>query len=295
MIDIHEILCPTDFSDISRHALEHAIVLARWYDAEIAALHVEAPVMVLSTVAQVPPEAGEVFVNQFDPARREEELRGWLAPATAAGVHTRVIADQGSTGRCILDQARTLPADLIVIGTHGQSGFERLLLGSVTEKVLRKASCPVMTVPPHAVATSSLPFAHVLCPIDFSDSSLAALEYAYSLAQEANARLTLLHVGEWPVDEATARRVYDTSEWRTDATRRLESLVPAEVRNWCTPDIRLAFGKPYQQILEIAGTEQVDLIVMGVRGRNPIDVMLFGSTTNHVVRQATCPVLTLRR
>ena len=195
--------------------------------------------------------------------------------------------------------ARTLPADLIVIGTHGQSGFERLVLGSVTEKVLRKAVCPVMTVPPHAADASPLPFTHALCAVDFSDSSIAALQFAFSLAQESNARLTLLHVFEWPSDEASARRVLETSEyhrqWETETQQKLEGLIPAEVRNWCTPASKLAFGKAYQQILQLAANEQVDLIVMGVRGRNPVDLMLFGSTTNQVVRQAVCPVLTLRR
>jgi nucleotide-binding universal stress UspA family protein len=295
VIAIRRILCPTDFSDISSHALAHAVVVARWYDAEIAALHAENPAIVLNAIAPVPPDAVDAIVSAYHPERSERRLRAWLAPAETAGVRTRVIAEQGIAARCILAHARTLPADLIVIGTHGESGFERLMLGSVTEKVLRKAACPVMTVPPNAPGTSALPFRHVLCPMDFSDWSLSALEYAFSLAQEADARVTLLHVGEWPVDDATAARVFETSEWRADATRRMASLVPAEVRNWCTPDIRLACGKPYQRILEIAGAEQVDLIVMGVRGRNPIDVLLFGSTTNHVVRHAACPVLTLRR
>jgi nucleotide-binding universal stress UspA family protein len=231
--------------------------------------------------------------------RLEEELRDWLSPATAAGLRTGVILDEGTPAACILDRARETPADLIIMGTHGQGGFERLMLGSVAEKVLRKAACPVMTVPPRVAGASKLPFAHILCPIDFSDSSIAALQFAFSLAQESNARLTLLHVFEWPSDEASAKRVFDRSEfqrwWEAETRQQLEDLIPAEVRNWCTPETRLAFGKPYQQILNLVASDQIGLIVMGVRGRNPIDLMLFGSTTNQVVRQAACPVLTLRR
>jgi nucleotide-binding universal stress UspA family protein len=184
------------------------------------------------------------------------------------------------------------------MGTHGQTGFERLLLGSVAERVIRKARCPVMTVPPPAVSTSKLPFKRLLCPVDFSDSSVAGLQFGFSLAQESDARLALLHVFEWPSDEASARRVLETSEshrqWEMDTRHQLDGLIPDEVRNWCTPAPMLAFGKAYQQILRVATSEHADLIVMGVRGRYAIDMMLFGSTTQQVVRQASCPVLTLR-
>lgn len=180
----------------------------------------------------------------------------------------------------------------------GRGGFERLLLGSVAEKVLRKATCPVMTVPPPAVTTSKLPFAHLLCPVDFSDSSISALQFAFSLAKESNARLTLVHVFEFHSDEESAKRALAASEsyrqWETDARQRLDALIPQDVRTWCTPESRLAYGKAYQQILKLAATEQTDLIVMGVQGRIAFDLTLFGSTTNQVVRQASCPVLTLR-
>ena len=254
--------------------------------------------IVLGTFAPVP-GASEILPGESNQQRSEEQLRAWLAPAMAAGLRIDVIVDQGNPGRRILDHARTLPADLIVIGTHGQSGFERLVLGSVAERVLRKATCPVLTIPPHAAGASRLPFTHILCAVDFSESSTAGLEFAFSLAQESNARLTLLHVFEWPSDEASARRVLDTSEfhrqWQAETRQKLEGLIPPQVRNWCAPESKLAFGKAYQQILHLAENEQVDLIVMGVRGRNPVDLMLFGSTTNQVVRQAGCPVLTLRR
>ena len=78
------------------------------------------------------------------------------------------------------------------------------------------------------------------------------------------------------------------------ARGRLEALVTGNVRVWRKPSTRVAFGTPYREILDVAATEQTDLIVIGVRGRNPLDVTLFGSTTSHVVRRAPCPVLTLR-
>ena len=206
MVEIRRILCPTDFSDSSRHALEHAMVIAGWYGSQIVALHVGNPMIVLSLALPVPPFPSGGVPGDTNRQRLEAELWTWLSPATAAGLQTDVVVDEGNPLGRILDHASSLRPDLIVMGTHGQSGFERLLLGSVAEKVIRKARCPVMTVPPPAASTSTLPFKRLLCPLDFSDSSTAALQFAFSLAQESNARLTLLHVFEWPSDEASARQ-----------------------------------------------------------------------------------------
>jgi nucleotide-binding universal stress UspA family protein len=182
------------------------------------------------------------------------------------------------------------------MGTHGRNGFERLLLGSVTEKVLRKAACPVMAVPPPAVSAGKLPYTRLLCPVDFSDSSEAALRFASSLAEEADARLTILHVFDWQPDDLMTAR-FDTAEYyeavEQQARERLERLVIDEVRVWCKPETVTTRGKPYREILALADANEVDLIVLGVRGRNPIDLALFGSTANQIVRRARCPVLTV--
>ncbi len=298
MVEIRHILCPIDFSDASRHAWDHAVMIAGWYGSQISVLYVGNPMIVLSTTVPLAAFTGDILPGDTNRQRLEEQVRAWLSSATKTGVKTNVVVGEGNPAGRILEHARSLPADLIVMGTHGQGGFERLLLGSVAEKVLRKAKCPVMTVPPPAVGTSKLPFTHLLCPVDFSDSSVTALRFAFSLAQESNARLTLLHVFEWPSDEASARRVLETSEfhrqWEAETKQRLEALIPDDVRNWCTPDPKLAFGKAYQQILSLAASEHVDLIVTGVQGRNALDLMVFGSTTNQVVRRASCPVLTLK-
>jgi nucleotide-binding universal stress UspA family protein len=230
---------------------------------------------------------------------RDEELRVWLEPAHHAGIKTEVLVDQGDTARTILESARSRPADLIVMGTHGLGGFERFMLGSVTEKVLRKATCPVMTVPPAVETAAKVPYTRLLCPVDFSESSLAALRFAFSLAKEADARLTILHVFDWPPDDDLLVERFDAPEFRRvveeQARGRLQALVTDDERVWCKPSTKVAYGKPNREILDVAEKEQTDLIVIGVRGRNELDLTLFGSTTNHVVRRASCPVLTLRQ
>lgn len=300
MATINTVLCPLDFSDASRHALDHAIAIAGWYRAKLVALHTYHPVFL-----PVPGLAMAGAVDNSIPdanavEQMTDEMTALLRPAKTAGLVTEALVQMGTPTIEILAAATSLHADLIVMGTHGATGFDHAILGSVTEKVLRRAHCPVLTVPPRAHATSKLPFKKLLCPVDFADPSLAALESALSLAQESDAHVTILHVLEWPTDmEPLVNRPINVPEYRQfrehDAAAHLAKLVPDGAAHWCSASTRLAHGKPYRAILEIAAEESADLIVLGMHGRNAIDLMLFGSTTNQVVRRATCPVLTIRR
>ena len=302
---IARVLYPTDLSDASSHAAEWAVAVANYYKANIAALHVLDPIVM--AVAGPALSSDGVPLQVSDIERPNQWIGTLFTMAAASGLGVDILVDVGEAPSRILDRAATLPADLIVMGTHGTRGFQHLVLGSVTEKVLRKACCPVLTVPPHAQATSHLPFRRVLCAVDFSETSLAAVQFATSLVQESDAGLTLLHVLEWPWEEPPQPRIeelpreqgFALAEFRRyceeRAQKRLESLVPDSLRVSHPPLGRLRSGKPYVQILQAAAEASTDLIVIGVHGRNPLDMALFGSTTNQVVRRATCPVLTLRQ
>jgi nucleotide-binding universal stress UspA family protein len=286
--------------------MEHAVVVAAWYKAEITALHVHQPVFM--TPAPIPHADLEAAVPvDVHPAELEKRLQEWLEPAKGMGLQVRARVEQDDVKSRILEYAAALPADLIVMGTHGRGGIERFLLGSVAEHVLRKAPCAVLTVPPRAFATSRLPFKQLLCAVDFSEPSLSALELAASLAEESAAHMTVLHVIEWPWEEPPAPHLQDLppaqaaalAEYRryleSSALQRLRALpaVAGAAGRGATP--RTRHGKPYTEILRAASDEHADLIVMGVHGRNPLGLFFFGSTTNQIVRRATCPVLTLRR
>jgi len=304
MPNIKHILCPIDFSEVSTHAVEQAVAVASLYKARISALHVCRPT--IWPVPDVP--VPEDLLSGTELQHVRDRTAGYFRPATAAGIGVDVLIDEGYPAGDILDRAVQLAPDLIVMGTHGTSGFEHLVLGSVTERVLRKASCPVLTVPPHAHATSRVPFRQLLCAVDFSDWSLEALKLAWSLAEESRAALTILHVLEWPwqeppppafddlpIAQADALRSYRQYLERTALTR-LGTLVLETFQDRvaaATPQVR--HGKSYVEILRVAAENRTDLIVLGVHGRQAIDVLLLGSTTNQVVRHATCPVLTLRR
>ena len=300
-VRIGRILCPIDFSETSRHAIEQATAIAGWYRAQLIVLHVYSPLFM--PVPMLPAPGDRVADSELERVRGE--ARAFLDASPGAGVDLDLILDVGSAAAQILHQSATLPADLIVIGTHGAGGFEHLVLGSVTEKVLRKASCPVLTVPPRAQLTSRVPFKRIVCAVDFSEWSSAALALAASLAQESGASLDLVHVLEWPwaepppplFSELPPQQAAALSEFRrylvTGATNRLESMA-SEVTDQSAL-VHVVHGKPYVELLRMAADLGADLIVLGVHGRNPIDLALFGSTTNQIVRRATCPVLTLRR
>jgi nucleotide-binding universal stress UspA family protein len=188
---------------------------------------------------------------------------------------------------------------MICLGTHGREGVERLVLGSVAEKVLRKAKCPVITVsePGDERAPKEAVFRNILCAVDFSTLGLKAVEYCISLAQESGGRLVLLNVVEWFPDEPGWIGSPNVKDYQTQMEEqvraRLQEIVPAEVREWCEVDVEVRSGKAYREILAAARERKADLIALGVRGRKPLDIMLFGSTTQHVVRHAECPVLTI--
>ena len=306
MIQIRNILCPIDFSEYSRRALDHAVAIARWYDSAITVLHVYSS----TPIAAYAPGSPVLESTALTPADIEQltaHTRRFVDAADVGDIPVEVVIVEGNIAAEILSRARQ--TGLLVIGTHGRSGFDRLVLGSVTEKMLRKAACPVLTVPRAAPGTapgSAVLFKRILCPIDFSDVSTNALNYAMSVAQEADAHLTVLHVMTYEMeltpDMSESLLAYshlNKEEFRQaceDNSRELlKAAVPDTVRAYCTVETLLATGTPYREILRVAAEQRSDLIVMGAQGRGAVDLMFFGSTTQHVVRQATCPVLTLRK
>jgi nucleotide-binding universal stress UspA family protein len=302
MITLHRILCPVDFSGSSKLAMDYATALSAWYGARLTALHVCADVPAYELVSTVGPvSVPPVVMPDVDLGQTREALDRFVAPAAKRVLVDAVVERTTDARDEILRQARTLKADLLVMGTHGRSGVEHVLLGSITEKVMRWAPCPVLVIPPHAVSPDeSAPvavFKRIVCAIDFSPSSRRALDYALSLAQEADARLTLVHAIEFP--HALREIVFSTNAnvdqlhaaAEAEYLRRLRAMVPPSAKMYCTVATRVTEGKPHREIERVAAADQADLIVMGVQGRGAVNLMVFGSNTNAVIRHARCPVL----
>jgi len=306
MINIRRILCPIDFSDHSRRALDHAVAIARWYESTVTVLNVFSATPV-AAFGPGPVAFEPLILTNVDRDQLLADTTAFARAEGAPGVPIEAMVREGSPADEIVEQATGMKADLLVIGTHGRTGFDRLLLGSVTEKVLRKASCPVLTVPaqnPDAVPAGPVLYRRILCPVDFSDASMNALKYATSMAQEADGRLTVLHVvaHEFENTADMASAISDAGmtigsfvKQREEAIRRRLQDAVGTAPEFCTVEPLLIHGKPWREVLRIAAERQSDLIVMGVHGRGAADLLFFGSTTEHVVREAPCPVLTLRR
>ncbi|MCC7418509.1 MAG: universal stress protein [Acidobacteria bacterium] len=298
MVEFRRILCPVDFSAASVRAFAHAAALARWYDAQMTVLHVVPTFDSMSVRGGL----GDP-VHVVTPTSREQVLAEMNRSLNMAAAPPRAtsVAEAGDPQTTIIDQAVSKGADLIVMGTHGRRGFKRLVLGSVTEAVLREAPCPVLTVPQQAPAdiAEAVTFKRILCPMDFSPSSLQALGFALDLARQADGLVTLLHVVEWLAEEEPQAAVhFDFLGYRRrmveEAQQRLRALVAGESRTWIGIDDMVVSGRAHREVLRAAEATSADLIVMGAQGRGGIGLALFGSTTQQVVRGATCPVLTVR-
>jgi nucleotide-binding universal stress UspA family protein len=199
----------------------------------------------------------------------------------------------GNVPDTILSFAQAQYADLIVMGTHGQRGYDRLMLGSVADRVMRTSPRNVLVVckPPHestAVDERGHRVHHlsrILLCTDFSENSERALKHSISLTSEYDAELTLLHVLEKVPRPARA------AEAKAAATEQLEKLIPAKERKTLKIATAVRIGKAYEQIIQFALETEIDLAMMGVRGRNALDLAIFGSTTHRVMQLGPCPVL----
>lgn len=271
------ILCPTDFTPFSRRALEYAIALARPVGGEIVVLHV-----LLLPLPSVDSDDGLDWMPPEPSPLVEllQQMRRFADPAEAAGLATRLVLRDGLPGDEIVRAARSLETDLIVMGSHGRRGLDRLL-GSHAERVLRTASGPVLLVGGSAEATPAeapVRIEEVLCAASGSEHSPQTLDYAECLAKGAGAHLTLLHV-----TEPGHRRSPGTPPW----TGRIQAS-PGRV------DECMSCGSPRSEILRCARERRADLIVMGAHDRGPGVLGYLGSTSGHVVRAAGCAVLTVK-
>jgi len=293
---IEQILLPVDFSEFSRRAKGFAFALSRLCDARLLALHVYRPILLYG--GDVPSMAP----FPMDAATRSQlldDLVGFVEPARKLGVRVDVAVEEGNPYREILNEASAMPADVIIIGTHGLSALGAWMLGSTAEKVLRNARCPVLTVSGSSggeVPRDGSIFRRILCPLDLSESSAETLRHARLLAQKTGAALCLLHaVPSTSHGKSPARTMPGGADPReAEAREHLEQFVDREGIGSAKVEQVIASGEPQETILREAEERHADVIVMGIHGGRPVDLSFLGSTAQHVVRKARCPVLTVR-
>jgi nucleotide-binding universal stress UspA family protein len=296
---IERIICPTDFSEFSAQALRHAIALARVFKARLKVVHV-VPHVFGEGVSLY--GAAPWLVTPELRSRAEDDLRAFLAPVREGRLNHEFEVREGDPWREILDAAAEMPADFAVMGTHGRGGLDRYLLGSVAEKLVRKLPCPVMTVAHEEGRTWEAPglVTRVLCATDFSKPSADALEMAVSIAEAFRADITLLHTIESFPDfgDPTNLALMDVRPLREDVERSarasLETLARKARSSRVNVEAKITFGRAYKDILRTAAEDRADLILIGAQGHGFVEHLLAGSNAQHVIRRATCPVITVR-
>jgi nucleotide-binding universal stress UspA family protein len=289
-VEIGHILCPTDFSVNAQRALELSVVLAQRLRSRITVLHA------IPRPSARPVRGALALAPTAWPAQTPglvADLEWSCEPARAAGVRADTALCTGEPTQEILLNARALGADLVVMGTRGARAAGGWRMGSVTARVIGRASCPVLSVPePPRSAGRIGEIRRILCPMDFSEPAALGLEYARSLARAFRARLLLLHVLEWFPDESPMVDSCCVGEYQVDlaseARLRMASLARVQP---CEHEEHVSTGLPHVKVLRLAQERHVDLIVLGVHGRREIDRLLPGSTVTHVLREAHCPVL----
>lgn len=294
---LKRILCSTDFSDFSNHAIPYGIALAREFKAKLYVSHV----IDLSSAA-IYGEA--VFALEEQQSRMttyaHKEMTRLMGQES---LDWEPLITVGNPANEIARLAADKQIDLAIAASHGRSGLKRLILGSVTERLMRTLPCPLWVVrsPEPGFVTSAsqaVQLKRILVGCDFSPDSSLAFEYGLSLAQEFQAELHLAHVVEPPLyddlikpsesRESFRQRLRDTVQ------EKLTSMVPEEARAWCNPVTALLAGQPDEELIKYGVVNDVDLIVLGVRGHSLVETLFVGSTTDRVLRRAPCPVLSVQ-
>jgi nucleotide-binding universal stress UspA family protein len=285
MITINKILCPVDFFPASDAAVRYAAGLASTYGARVHLLHVIAPV--IPGAVEFPTQTADILKSLEESS--SFELKKLQAAASRSGVNVDIELRFGDVYGEIKRTIEVVKPELVVMGTHGRRGVERWFIGSTTEKLLRHTPVPLLTISAGAEPPGTPPqFRRILVTTDFSEGTADALSYAFSVAEENESRITLLHVLS---DVAAGLKEKYVNPLIKGVHKQLDELVPAEARTWCDVTTRVESGIPYQVILKTVEDDKADLLVMNIHGKGMLDRALLGSNAERVVRAASCPVM----
>lgn len=289
------IVCALDSSDVARPTLERAAALAAWRSAELHVVHVQR-------------RGAFALGSSYDAARPDEiedgeraRLSDLLTVSGASPDAVRLVFYRGDPAAAIIGHAKAHAADLVVVGSRPFRQLRRYR-GTVASSVARGASCPVLIVPADqkdATRDTADHFNQIVCGVDFSDASAAALTHALMLAQESGGRLHAIHVLDGLPDELIVSggraqrflREFEAIKARADA--RLRAAIPAESLNWCDVEVRIVGGIPRRELVRAADEVGADLIVVGARPRSVLDRAIAGATISSLLRRAHCAVLTV--
>ena len=286
-----KIMSAIDFSTYTDNILSYSLALCKKYHAKLILVHVPVDVNKLLEYSESALDVQALHRSNIRDAQQHlEELTKDLA------IQSEIIVRQGAPAEEINRLALEREADMVVTATHGRSGFQRLLIGSVTEKLLKTLHCPMLilhTQENDLKAPTGFEFKlnKILVGCDFSPDAKLAFDYALSLAQEFQAELHLSHVLK---PSFYKPGLQESKALRGRLEKQLEIMVPEDCRNGCIVHINLLDGEPYVELMNYAKERDIDMIVLGIRGHTLLEKLLVGSTTDRLIRHAPFPVLAVR-
>ncbi|MBN1906379.1 MAG: universal stress protein [Deltaproteobacteria bacterium] len=297
-VKLDNIMCTTDFSELSNHAVFYGASLAREYSAKLYLCHV----IDLSS-ATMYGEATYAFESQL--THMEDYAHKRLKRIMEKySINWEPLVTVGNAADEITRLAQEKQVDLSITATRGRAGLKRLVLGSVTEHVMHSLPCPLLTVhgpenDPALTKDKQIKFDRILVGCDFSSDSNLAVEYGLAMAQEYQSDLYIVHVLETPRYKEIPKSVQGAREEIRKSLHKqlkdqLEALVPEEAHNWCKPKTRLLSGIAHEELVKFADVQDIDLVIMGVRGHSLVESLFVGATTERVIRKAGCSVMSVR-
>jgi nucleotide-binding universal stress UspA family protein len=288
-VTFRNILLATDFLPAAQAALPYAVGFAKGFGANLYALHVSEAINYA-----LPPAA---WVDTQTAVEAEKKALREQLQHECPEVFPKIIEAEGNVWTAVEDAIDKYEIDLIVLGTRGRTGLEKVLLGSKAEEILRRVHCPVLTVGPEVPAGLGTRgrIASILYATHLGPASLDASRTAVSLAEEYQARLTVLTILPPDRNDGQAGLEKEIGEASEEELRRL---VPEDAKLWCTPRFMVEYGDhPASKILHRAEEEGADLIILGAHkpeGVPGVATHLPIATIHQVVAHANCPVLTIR-
>lgn len=286
-ISLARIMVLTDFSAVSDLALQYAIALARRYESKIYLTHIISP----ASYQLAEPGLAELTYQRLRQAA-EEGMGDILVSGRLRDVQHTTVFVEGNIWPTVARLIHEYQIDLLVTGTHGRGQMKKMLLGSVSEEVFRQADCAVLTVGPHVKdeAPHEVELKNILFATDFGPGAARAAEYAFSLGQEHEARVTAFHA----LLESPAHTREGEERLREISIARMKQFVRPECEDWCKTEFRVSFGEAAEEILHQARETNADLIVMGAKTRTSLAGHVPLTVAYNVAAKATCPVLTVR-
>lgn len=287
VVRFQNILVATDFSNGARATLDYALAIARGFQSQVFLVHV-IPTVFLDYVSSEKREEVIQLARKF----AGQKMQRLVAEACCVGQVRELILSGATVWPMLEEFIRENSIDLLVLGTHGQTGGRKQLLGPLAEEIFRLAGCPVLTV--GAVAEQASPqreIQRILLATNFKPHAEYAAHFAYALERETKARMDVLHV----VEDRRELPAGGRDIVKEFMVTRMRKGMPLTCVGKCEPEFQVRFGEASDQILKFSREEQSDLIVLGLLAGNGDAGNLPSAVAYRLVCQAACPVLTIRR